>query len=102
MKAIEVTIEIRGKQYPCRMTMGAMLDFKRKTGMDVSELGNMEASSEERLELMMTLIWCCINSACRCDGIAFDIPLDTFADHISPEDFAAGVASMTQGETEGN
>ena len=30
---------ICAKEYPSRVTMGAMIDFKRETGKDVNEIG---------------------------------------------------------------
>lgn len=31
-------IQIKGKEYPCRVTMGAMLRFKRESGKDIREI----------------------------------------------------------------
>ena len=32
-------VKLYGKEYPSRMTMGAMIDFKRQTGKDVNDIG---------------------------------------------------------------
>mgnify|MGYP006873003041 FL=1 len=73
------TITINGNEYPCRITMGAMLRFKRETGRDVSEMGNGDVSD------LLTLLWCCVASACAGDGVTFGMSLMDFADRIDPE-----------------
>ena len=67
MKKVEITIN--GKSYPCRQTMGAMLRFKRETGKEVTD---MDGGS---LTDVCTFLWCCIVSACKADGITFDMSL---------------------------
>ena len=32
------SISIHNREYPCRLTMGAMLEFKRRTGREVTEM----------------------------------------------------------------
>ena len=56
-----------------RMTMGAMLRFKRETDRDVSEIGT-------DVSLMVTFLFCCVASACNADGVAFDLDIDKFAE----------------------
>ncbi len=73
------TIEIKGKQYPCRVTMGAMLRFKRETGRDVSQVDSSDVSD------LVTLLWCCIASASKADGVEFGMSLMDFADSIATE-----------------
>lgn len=73
-------IEVGGKAYPCRLTMGAMLLFKRNTGKDVSQ---MDASDMEDLLMLM---WCCIVCACKADGIEFDTDFELFTCRITPQD----------------
>ncbi len=75
MKKIELTIN--GKAYPCRMTMGAMLRFKREAGKDVSEIKGEVAD-------MAVLLWCCVVSACKADGVEFGLSLEDFADSVDP------------------
>ncbi len=76
------TIKIAGKDYPCRMTMGAMLRFKEKTGREVTEMNNNGLSD------MITLLWCCVDSACRRLNHPFDLSLMEMADNIDQDDFA--------------
>lgn len=63
------------RKYPMRMTMGAMLRFKRETDRDVSEIGT-------DVSLMVTFLFCCVASACNADGVAFDLDIDKFADGL--------------------
>ena len=56
-------VEINGKQYPCRITMGAMLRFKRETGKDVTQMNTSDVAE------LITLLWCCIVSASKADAI---------------------------------
>ena len=76
----KISITINGVAYPCRQTMGAMLRFKQETGKEVTEI---DAGS---LTDLCTFLWCCIVSACKADGVAFDMPLMDFADSITPEE----------------
>lgn len=86
MEGIEV--KISGKSYPCRMTMGAMLRFKRITGREVSDV-QLNAASD-----MAVLLYCCTASACNADGVAFEMDCDTFCDRIDPESMNAMSASI--------
>lgn len=81
-------IEVNGKSYPMRMTMGALRRFKAETGKDVSEIGN-------DLSAVGVLLWACVASACKADGIEFSMDCDTFADFLSMEDVNAFASSIT-------
>lgn len=72
-------INIAGKDYPCRVTMGAMVRFKNEAGKDVSELEKTNISE------LVLFIYCCIKSACNADKVNFDMDLDLFADSLEPE-----------------
>lgn len=78
MKKIEVTIN--GKAYPCRQTMGAMLRFKQETGKEVTDI---EPGS---LADLCTFLWCCIVSACKSDGVEFNLSLLEFADSLTSDE----------------
>lgn len=76
-------ITIGGRSLPMRVTMGAMLRFKRTTGHDVKEMRS------DDIEEVITFLWCCVVSACHADGVD-DIPdLETFADLLGPDDLQA-------------
>lgn len=79
MKKSLLKVAVRGEEYPCRATMGAMLRFKHESGKEVTEIN---AGSMSDLVLWL---WCCVVSACRADGVAFDLSLMDFADQLSPE-----------------
>ena len=77
------SISIHSREYPCRLTMGAMLEFKRRTGREVTEMQGTD------IALVITLIFCCLLSSCRADGVEqpFKDEMD-MADHMSPEDIS--------------
>ena len=77
MAKIEIMID--NKAYPCRQTMGAMLRFKTETGKEVTEINNS-------LSDMCTYLFCCVVSACKKDGVDFNMNLMEFADSITPDD----------------
>lgn len=75
----QVTISVDGRDYPCRVTMGAMLRFKRETGREVTSLKGDEMS------LLAVWLWCCIASASKHDGVEFTLSVEDFADSVTPE-----------------
>lgn len=87
-------IEVGGKAYPCRLTMGAMLLFKQNTGKDVA------AMDANNVEEMLWLMWCCIKSASHADGVEMDIDFELFCDLIGPEDMAKWNASIAEAQQE--
>lgn len=76
----QIIVEIDGKKYPCRQTMGAMLRFKQETGKDVSEI-KAECFSD-----VCAYFYCCVASACKHDGVEFGYSLMDFADSLEPKD----------------
>lgn len=89
-------IKIKGQEYPCRVTMGAMVRFKRESGKDIREV------NQEDVDLMLMFVWCCVKSACNADGVEFDIAFDRFVDMLEPEDFTeffGDVQEATQKKT---
>ncbi len=89
------TITINGKRYPCRVTMGALLRFKRETGKDASELGQTDVAD------LITLLWCCVASASKADGVEFGLGLMDFADLLSPDTLTRWSEAMeANGEAE--
>lgn len=89
MDTLKVTIN--GVSYPCRMTMGAMLRFKRQTGREVTEV------SMDSLSDLAVLLWCCVVSSCNADKIEFNYSLEDFCDNISQEEMLT-MTSVLQGE----
>lgn len=78
----KIEININGKAYPCRPTMGAMLRFKNETGREVTD-------SDGGFSDLCTYLWCCVVSACNKDNMNFDMSLMDFADSINSEDMTA-------------
>lgn len=89
MKQIEITV--RGRCYPCRPTMGAMLRFRQQTGREVTEIDPQSLSD------LCTYLWCCTVSACRREGIEFDMPLMDFADAVTPDEMARWNQAIAEG-----
>jgi len=67
-----MTIKIQGKKYPIRVTMWALLTFKRDKGRQVSELANTD------LEDLLYYTWLCVKGACMQDSIAFDLDFEVY------------------------
>jgi hypothetical protein len=77
------SLKIEGREYPCRVTMGAMMRFKQETGKDIQAMESTDTAD------VLTFLWCCIVSACRVDGVEFTLSALDMADRMSAEDFAA-------------
>ena len=73
-----------GRELPARSTMGALVMFKDMAGFDISQ----GIKSLDAVTLTM-LLYCCIKSACRADGIEFTATFEEFCDRITPEDITA-------------
>lgn len=74
-------IKIEGQEYPCRMTMGAMLQFKADTGKEVTEVNGTD------LSLVVFLLYACAVSSCRAEHVAFPYKSAIeMADYMAPED----------------
>ena len=72
-----VIVASDGREWPCRVTLGAMRRYKQLTGEDVSRMSGVSD--------VAALIWCCCKSACAIDGVAFDLELDDFCDRVGIE-----------------
>ena len=67
-------VAIKGKSYPFRLTIGAMVAYKRDIGEDFSKFNG------EDMEKMLHIIFYGIRSACKADSIEFP--------YQSPEEIA--------------
>ena len=81
-------IVIAGKEYPCRVTMGALLRFKRATGHDVSDM------DYEDMEELMVFVHSCVTSACKADGVEFGLDVMDLADQLEPDALNSFYAAM--------
>ena len=86
------SIQINGQDYPCRVTMGAMVRFKRESGKDVSELRQDDVSD------LVLFLWCCVKSAFNADSVAFAYSFEGFADALTPQDMNQFYAGMNDVE----
>lgn len=73
-----------GRELPARSTMGALVMFKDLAGFDISQ----GSQSLDTVTFVM-LLYCCIKSACRADGIEFTATFEEFCDRVTPEDITA-------------
>ena len=83
------SIEYKGETFPCYVTMGAMVRFKRETGRDISTM-------DGDITDMVIFLWCCVCAACNAEGVVFDVPFELFADSLTPEmlnSFTEGIAA---------
>ena len=76
-------VSFNGVSYPMVLTMGAILDFKRLTGKDVSEVKGND------IEGLVTLCYCCLASACRAKKQEFPYSLQDFFDNCTIDDINA-------------
>ena len=85
---MKISVTIDGRELPCRPTMGAMLRYKEATGREATTI---DASSVTDI---VTYLWCCVVSACKRDGISFDMSLMDFADGLDPDALTKWTESM--------
>lgn len=78
-----IRITVRGKEYPCRVTMGAMRRFRQMTGRDINTMKATE------LDDVLAFMYCCLASTCNADGVDFDMSYELFCDNLEPDSFAA-------------
>lgn len=92
------SITLAGKAYPCRVTMGAFVRFKRETGRDASQLDASDTADN------LLFLHCCLLSSCNADKVECDIDFLTFADLLDPSDmqsFYEGLAEEQSDKPEG-
>lgn len=86
------TLNFCGTEYPFRMTMGAMVRFKRQTGKEVGEIASGE------IEGIVALVWCVLCASCHAEGIEFNVDFESFADKLTPEEFAKATSMLFDGQ----
>lgn len=85
-----INIQVGEKTYPFRMTLGAMLRFKRLTGKEATEL------NQDSVEEVASLLYACLASASAADKIPFSLTFDEFADLLSTEDMENMMTLITE------
>ena len=78
-----INIQVGDRTYPFRMTLGAMLRFKRATEKEVTDL------DDHNIEEVATLLYACLASASAADKVPFNVSFDEFCDLVSVEDIEA-------------
>ena len=68
------TIEIAGREWPVRFTMGALSRFEKRTKVNAFALSDASKLSSDAAAF---LVWCGIAAGCKAEGVEFDVP---FAD----------------------
>lgn len=92
LEMAKIELEVNGKKYPSRPTMGAILRFKTETGKEVSEISGLSD--------WITYLYCCVASATKHDtGDDFPMSLMDFADSV-PQDAVGLWVEALQGQTE--
>ncbi len=86
----KTTICLCGRELPFRVTMGAMLRFHRLTGVEAMK---MDSNSTEQL---LAWIYCCVQSACKAEGVEFTTDFETFCDQLTPQDVEQWNALMAE------
>lgn len=79
-------IEVNGKRYPYRETMGAMLSFKEETGLDAP------VDTEDSVKYMYHVV----KSNCRRSGEEFKLSFQEFADALDGEEFIRITAALAE------
>jgi len=90
-------IRIGEESFPFRMTMGALVRFKRLTGKEISELNDGD------IEDICALVYCCIQSSCAADKIPFEKTFLDFCDGISDKEagtFAESIRALAEGNSQ--
>lgn len=64
-------MKIGGREYPMRLTLGAMLRFRRETGKELNE-----TDVSMSMTMLTVLMWCCLVSACQADGVECDLTIE--------------------------
>lgn len=90
-------VTIDGKDYPFRLTVGAMVAYERVTGEDFSKFNG------ENIEKMLCIIFYGIKSACKADSVEFPYQSpDEIADYIEAREAVDLLASADlNGEPQG-
>lgn len=84
-----MNVRVNGREYPCRQTLGAALRFKQLTGREVSDIGGSIADAALYMH-------CCVQSACRADGVEFTLSPEEFLDTQTTEDFVRWSDSLQE------
>ncbi len=85
------SIEVAGKKYPYRETMGAMLSFNEETGLEAP------VTMKDQLKYMYHVLK---SQGRRSDGVPFDLSFEEFTDGLNADDYLNLIADMEAAVTE--
>ena len=85
-------IRLGEKEYPCRVTMGAMVRFKQESGRDVSGMSSEDVSDS------VLFLYCCIKSAWSEEGEKNGMEGPDLADHQETDVLNGFYAGMESGK----
>lgn len=84
-------MKIGDREYPMRLTLGAMLRFRRETGKELNE-----AEADMSMTMLIVLMWCCLVSACQADGVECDLTMEQMADRLDVKDVNRFSSQLSQ------
>ena len=87
-------MKIGDREYPMRLTLGAMLRFRRETGKELNE-----AEADMSMTMLIVLMWCCLVSACQADGVECDLTMEQMADRLDVKDVNRFSSQLSQGQS---
>lgn len=87
-------MKIGDREYPMRLTLGAMLRFQRETGKELNE-----AEADMSMTMLIVLMWCCLVSACQADGVECDLTMEQMADRLDVKDVNRFSSQLSQGQS---
>jgi hypothetical protein len=87
-------VTIDGAKYPFRLTLGAMKEFKLLTGKEVESID--KAPDNEKVELILALVYACVKSASRREGITLAFSsFEEMLDCITPAELPDLVSAIS-------
>lgn len=81
---IQFKVTAAGVTYPALMTMGAMYDFKKRTGKDISQADDGD---------MLDVIYFCVKSVAEREGRDLPFNADNFGHFLDIDEGAAAITA---------
>lgn len=88
-------ISIEGKEYPCYVTMGAFVEFRKETGREASEVMESAGMCD-----MLAFLYSVVKSASRREKVNFSMTFEEFADAIRPDELPALMERIQEESTD--
>lgn len=84
-------IKIKGKEYPIRPTMWALLQFKREKNKSVSEI------KDDEIEDLLYWTYLCVKNSCKQDGIDFAMTFEDYCEYVDGSPIESLVLEKAEG-----